>query len=226
MKKTSQGWRMKKKHKRSRTSCELAMVIGNTCLLLPSTTTTSRLSTHLFKYASQLSAQFFWPKPGSILYCLNMSCRVICHECMNFLWLKFNVGLLKFCWNVSNDRRSSSYICLASVWTSEKRNWSSMSRTLLCRASRPLKLVALSNSTNVSIGWISLQYVLPIVLDFPDGTFTHFILPPQCPLAWHVRFAQLCDNFTSLGFGQTGRLMFHPFPVAIHQITGSRKQYE
>ena len=37
------------------------------------------------KYASQLSAQICWQKLGFILYCLNMSCRVICHECMNLL---------------------------------------------------------------------------------------------------------------------------------------------
>ena len=112
----------------------------------------SRLSTHPFKYASQLSAQFFWQKSRFILCCLNISCIVISRECMNILRLTFNVSLLTFCWNVSNGHRIWSYNCLASVLTSEQRNWSSMSRTMLCRASKPLKFVALSNSTNVLIG--------------------------------------------------------------------------
>ena len=54
--------------------------------------------------------------------------------------------------NVSNNRRSSSHICLASVWTLEQSNWSSMSRKLVCRASKPLKSVALPDSTNEPYG--------------------------------------------------------------------------
>ena len=117
----------------------------------------SRLSMYLFKYASQLSAQFFWQKLGFIFYCLNMSCKVIFRKRGNFLCLKFNVTLLMFHWNISNNRCSncSSYICPTSVWTLEESNWTSMSRTMLCRASKPLKTVALSHSTNVSIDWIS-----------------------------------------------------------------------
>ena len=85
---------------------------------------------------------------------------------------------------------------------------------MLCRASKPLKSVALSYSANVSIGWISLQYVLPIISNYPDGTFTIFVLPPHRPLARRVQFAQLCNDFTSLGFGQARCLRFHPFPIA------------
>ena len=81
--------------------------------------------------------------------------HVIFREYMIFLHLTFNVTLLTFRWNVSNDRRNSSYICSTSVWTSEQSNWSLMSRIMLCRALEPLKLVALSDSTNVSISWIS-----------------------------------------------------------------------
>ena len=83
-----------------------------------------------------------------------------------------------------------------------------------------------SNSTNVSIGWISLQYVLPIVPNFPDGTFTDFTLPPLCMLAQCIRLAQLYNDFTSLGFSQAGRLKFNPFPIAIYRIRGCRKRYE
>ena len=72
-----------------------------------------------------------------------MSCKVICYRCMNFLCLAFNVSLLTFRWNVWIDHCSSSYICLASVWTLEQSNWSLISRTMLCRASKPLKLVAI-----------------------------------------------------------------------------------
>jgi hypothetical protein len=77
----------------------------------------------LLKYASWLSAQIIWQKVGFLFYCLNMSCIVICHECMKFLRLKFNVGFLKFCWNASNNRRNSSYICSTSVWALEQINW-------------------------------------------------------------------------------------------------------
>ena len=98
------------------------------------------------KYASWLSAQFFWQKLGFILYCLNMSCKVICHKFMNFLCLTFNVTLLTFQWNISNDCWSSPYICPTSVWTSEQSNWSSMLRTVLYRASKPLKSIALLDS--------------------------------------------------------------------------------
>ena len=118
-------------------------------------TVISRLNTHPFKYASYLSAQFFWQKSGFVFYYLNMSCKVIFRECMNFLHLTFNVNLLMFHWNVSNNRHSSSYICPTSVWTLEQSHWTSMWRTMLCRAAKPLKLVALSDSTNVSIDWIS-----------------------------------------------------------------------
>ena len=97
---------------------------------------------------------FFWQKSWFILYCLNMSCGVICREHIIFLHLTFNVNLLMLRWNVSNDRRSSSYIYPTSVWTSEQGNLSTMSRTMLCRTSKPLKPGALSASANVSISWI------------------------------------------------------------------------
>ena len=106
-----------------------------------------------------------------------MSCIVICRECMNFLPLTFNVGFLVFCWNVANDRRSSSYICSVFVWTSEQSNWSLMSRTMLRTTSKPSKPVALSDSTNVLKGKISLPYVLPIVPDF-SGWCLHWLHTP------------------------------------------------
>ena len=91
-----------------------------------------------------------------IYYCLNMSCIVICRKWMNCLCLTLNVSLLTLHWNISNDYHSSSYICLAPIWTSKQSNWLSMSRTMLCRASKPLKSVALLNPTDVLISWISL----------------------------------------------------------------------
>ena len=95
-----------------------------------------------------------------------------------------------------------------------------MLRTLLCKASKPLKLVALSDLTNVLISWISLQYVLEIVLDFPDGAFSDFILLPQCPLTRHVRFAQLCDDFTSLASVKHVASGFIYFPLRIIESKG------
>ena len=53
-----------------------------------STTVISRLSTRLFKYASWLSAQFYWQKPGFIFYCLNMSCKVILLELITLNYFK------------------------------------------------------------------------------------------------------------------------------------------
>ena len=76
-----------------------------------------------------------------------------------FFGMTFNVSLLTFRWNVSNERHNASYICRDSVWTTEQSNRSWMWRTTLCRASKPLKWVALSNSANVSIGWISVKRV-------------------------------------------------------------------
>ena len=93
------------------------------------------------------------------------------------------------------------------------------------RASKPLKSVALSDSTNVSIGWISSSSS-HCFHNFPDGTLTDFKLLPQRPLTRRIRLAQLCNDFTLLGFGQASCLKFHPFPVAIHRIKGSRKRYE
>ena len=93
--------------------------------------------------------------------------RVIFCKCMNFLRLTFNASLLTFCWNISNDRRSSSYICWASVWTSEQSNWSSMSRTFLCRAWMPLKSVALSNSIMISHRWAPVKRVALGFICFP-----------------------------------------------------------
>ena len=116
----------------------------------------SHLSTHPFKYATCFSAQFFQQKWGLIFYRLNMSCKVICCECMNFscLTIQFpfvNISLKRFKW-------SSQFIIQPSnspVWTSEQSNWSSMSRTMICRASKPLKPATLLDSTSFSIGWIS-----------------------------------------------------------------------
>ena len=59
--------------------------------------------------------------------------------------------------------------------------------------------------------------------NFPHGTFIESILPPHRPLARRVRLSQICNDFTLLGFNQAGCLKFHPFPVAIHRIKGSRK---
>ena len=172
---------------------------------------------------------FFWQKARVILYCLNMSCIVIFQEWMNFLRLTFNVSLLTFRWNFSNDRRSSSCICPTSVWTSEHSNWSWMLRTVLCRASKPLKLVALSIQQMSRWALATndlLQYVLPIIPNLPDGAFIDFILPPQSPFVQRVWLAQLCNNFTSLDFSQAGCLRFHMCPLAIHRIRRSKKWYE
>ena len=85
-----------------------------------------------------------------------MSCRVICRECMNCITLDTQCQLVNVSLkHLKQSDRCSSYICPRSVWTSEQSKWSSMSRIVLCRASKPLKSVALSDSTNVSIGWIS-----------------------------------------------------------------------
>ena len=72
----------------------------------------------------------------------------------------------------------------------------------------------------------SLQCVLPIVLDFSNGAFIDFILPSHCLITRGAWLAQLCNDFTLMGFGQACCLGFHPFPVAIHHIKGSRKRYE
>jgi hypothetical protein len=93
-------------------------------LVGPSQTTTYRLlvpivstlwnlnvySNFPLKYASRLSAQFFWQKSGFMFYCLNLSCRVICCECMIFLRLTFNVSLLMFRWDVLNDRHRMDFV--------------------------------------------------------------------------------------------------------------------
>ena len=99
-----------------------------------------------------------------------------------------------------------------------------MSRTLLCRASKPLKYVALLDSTNVPISWILLQVVLPIVPNFPNGaSLTSYSRSTARLLGV---FSLLNFVITLLGFGQVGCLKFHPFPVAIHRIVRSRKQYK
>ena len=63
---------------------------------IPTHKVISCLSTHPFKYASWLSAQIFQQKARFVLYCLNMSCKVVFCECMNFVRLTFNVHLLTF----------------------------------------------------------------------------------------------------------------------------------
>ena len=151
-----------------------------------------------------------------------------CHAWI-FLRLTFNVNLLMCRRNVSSDCCSKSYICPAYVWTLEQSNRSWMSRTMLYRISKPLKAVALSVSTNVSIEWILSSiggsFFNPHHLkNFPDGIFTDFILLPRCLLVQRVRRAHFCNDFTSLGFGQAGCLRFHPFPAPIHQIRASRKR--
>ena len=65
-------------------SLKFAYQIACTCSNLP------------LKYTSWWSAQFLWQKIGFMLYCLNMSCKVNCRECMNFLCLISNVKLLTF----------------------------------------------------------------------------------------------------------------------------------
>ena len=128
-------------------------------MMMQQCTTISRLSMHMFKYTFCLSANFFERKTWFILYCLNIPCKVIFYGCMNFLRMTFNVSLLMFWWNVSKICRNSSYIRPTFVWTHEQNNWSPMLRITLCRVSKALKLVALSNSTNVSLSWISIKRV-------------------------------------------------------------------
>ena len=144
---------------------------------------------HPFKYTSRFSAQIFWQKSGFILYCLNMSCKVICRECINFLRLTFNINLFDISLNVSNDRHNSSYICLASVWTSEQSNWCRCRGKCYVELQSLLKLIfQLGKSVNKGVKPFrfniikhlhrSLQYVLRILLEFLDGAFTDFILLP------------------------------------------------
>ena len=135
---------------------------------------------HPFKYAFQISVQFFWQKSWFILYCLNMSSKVIFRKCMIFLRLTFNVNLLMFRWNVLNDRRDSSYTCLASVWTSEQTNWSLMLRTMLSKASKPSKSVAILDSTNISIGYYNKWLITICSPDRPklSGWHLHWLYTP------------------------------------------------
>ena len=113
----------------------------------------SCLSTHPFKYASRVSAHLFWQTLGFIYYCLKMVCKVICQKCMGFFAHDVQ------CWFVNDSlkrfKRPPQFIIHMSK-TSEQSNWSLMSRTMLCRASKTLKSVALSDSTNISIGRTSV----------------------------------------------------------------------
>ena len=199
----------------------------------------------LIKYALRVSAQIFWHKLGFIFYCLNMSCKVICRECMIFLRLAFNVSLLTFRWNISNDRRSPSYICSASVWTSEQSNWSSMSRIMLCRASKPLKSVALCldrldfvavcspNCPKLSgwrLHWLHTAAPVPICLArlaCSTLQWFHFIGLrssglPQVSSISRCNFTMISHRWASVKWVASSFIC----SVAIHQIRGSKKWYE
>ena len=96
------------------------------------------------------------------------------------------------------------------------------------RTSKPLKSVALSDSTNVSIGWISSSIggssIRIISITFRMApSLTSYSCPSARLLSSFGLLAQLCNDFTLLGFGQAGCPKFHPFPIVIHQIRGSRK---
>ena len=127
-----------------------------------------------------------------------MSCIVIFRECMKFSRLTFNVSLLPFCWNISNDHRNSTYICLtSSIWKSEQNNWSSMSRTMLCKASKPVKSVALLNATNVSIGSCNKCFIAICSPDCPrlSGWHLHTLAPAYACLAHSARSTlQWCSH--------------------------------
>ena len=125
--------------------CGFRMNTTKICIVI------SRLSTHPFKYASRSCAIFLTKiKVRTLLFEHVMHSHL--PQIHDFLHLTFNVSLLTFHYNVSNEHRSSSYICPTSVWTSEQSNWSLMSKTVLCKASKPLKLATLLDPTNVSIG--------------------------------------------------------------------------
>ena len=161
-----------------------------------------------------------------------MLCRVIFRECMKFVRLTFNVSLLTYYWNASNERRSSSYIYfIASVWTLEQSNWSSMSRTMLCRASKPLKWVALSNSTNVSIGSHNRWFIAICSSDCPwlSRWRLHWLrtLAPAPTCSAH----SACSNlqwFHIVGLRSSGLPQVSSVSRcnSSHAIRGCRKRYE
>ena len=199
------------------------------------TTLISCLNTHPFKYASWLSAQFFWQKSGFIFLLFDhvMHSRLL--RMHDVLRLTFNVSLLKFSWNSSNVRRNSSYICPASVWITKQSNRSEDGVVYSSKAfevGRTFRCNKCFHSLNFVINrWF---------FSFHSHRFHNFvnvlhhnntILFVVCVierylLARRVRLARLWNDFTSLGFGQVGCPMFHLFPVVIHRIRMSRNRYE
>ena len=90
-----------------------------------------------------------------------------------------NVSLLTFCWNVSNDRRGSSYIYPTSVWTSEQNSWSSTSRGVLCESFEDFEV----GSTFRIIKCLDrldfvARYVLPIDCPILSGWCLHWLHTP------------------------------------------------
>ena len=128
-------------------------------------------------------------------------------------------------------KRSSQFIIHMSSFRSNIGAKQLVINVKVSRASKSLKSVALSyfNKCLDRLDFVIDRWFFfnsHRFHNFPNGTFTDFMLPPQCLLARHIRLARLCNDFTSLGFGQVGCLKFHLFPVAIHRTRGSRKQYE
>ena len=119
----------------------------------PQTTVISCSSTHPFKYASSLSVQFFWQKLG--FYFIFWTCRAKSFAAN--VWI-YAWHWMSVCWRFVETSQMINAVhhtfVQLSVWTSQQSNWLSISRAVLCRVTKPLKSVALSDSTNVSIGWI------------------------------------------------------------------------
>ena len=199
--------------------------------LYPSYTLIARLSTHPFRYAFPLSAQFFWQKLGFIPYCLTISRIVTCRKCIHFFTLDIQCQIFNV--SLKHLKRLSRFIIHMINFSLNigAKNWSSMSKIVLCRVSKPLKLVTLSNSTNVSIGYISssiggssLICIISRTSSTSSSITTQYSLllrHRNYMFARRVWLAQLCNIFTSLGFSQAGYLMFHPFPIAMYRFRGS-----
>ena len=180
---------------------------------------------HPFRCASRLHVQFFFDKnQGS--YFIVWTCHVESFAVTAWIFshLTFNVSLFMFCWNFSNDRCSLLYICPTSIWTLEESNSSSMWRIVLCRASKPLRSIALSDSTNVSIGWISSLiggssiHIVSITSSTSSSITTQYSSSFASSNATHL--------LGMFGLSQVGCLMSHLLPVTTHRIRGPRKLYE
>jgi len=115
---TCKGWHLQLCYK-------LPCVAGEIC------TVASHLSTHPFKYASQLNMHFMTKFLGINIFQWNISWIVIWPRFWFFLHLALRTIARTLAWNFSNDFLKSSNASSASVWTLEQSNWSSISRICL-----------------------------------------------------------------------------------------------